>query len=74
MVRARAARGVRPWCSSSVSLICFSTLCSGLSEVIGSWKTIETPPPRTSRSTPAGAPIMSRPSTVIRPLGWLASG
>ena len=29
-----------PWCSSSVSPICFSIVCSGLSEVIGSWKMI----------------------------------
>ena len=38
-MRALARRAPRrPWCSSRISPICRSTECSGLSEVIGSWK------------------------------------
>jgi hypothetical protein len=45
-LRARAAP-VRPRCRSRISPICRSTVCSGLSEVIGSWKIIEMSLPRT---------------------------
>ena len=39
--RARAASPVRPLCRISTSLTCRSIVCSGLSEVIGSWKIID---------------------------------
>ena len=39
----------RPRCSFSISPTCFSMVCSGLSEVIGSWKMIEILSPRISR-------------------------
>ena len=35
----------------NTSAICCSIVCSGLSEVIGSWKIIETAPPRKTRKT-----------------------
>ena len=36
-------------CSTSISPICFSIVCSGLSDVIGSWKMMVMSLPRTSR-------------------------
>ncbi|MNG26468.1 hypothetical protein D3C84_1114650 [compost metagenome] len=45
-VRAVASLPVRPLCSRRISLICFSMLCSGFSEVIGSWKIIAMRLPR----------------------------
>ena len=48
-VRARAAAPVNPRCSSNISPICFSMVCSGLSEVIGSWNTMVMSSPRTRR-------------------------
>ena len=46
----RAAAPLMPRCTSSISPTCRSTVCSGLSEVIGSWKIIEISLPRTLRS------------------------
>ena len=47
---------------------------SGLSEVIGSWKIIETRLPRIWRSLREDAPITSVPSTSMVPLGCEATG
>jgi hypothetical protein len=55
-------------------LTCRSIVCSGLSEVIGSWKIIDTRSPRTARSSRAGAPTSSRPWNLMLPVGWLAVG
>ena len=51
---ARAASPVSPRCSSRISPICFSIVCSGLSEVIGSWKMMVMSLPRTSRISRSG--------------------
>ena len=53
---ARAAAPVRPRCSSKISPICFSIVCSGLSEVIGSWNTMVMSSPRTRRMSRSGKP------------------
>ena len=47
---------------SRVSATCFSSVCSGFSEVIGSWKTIAMRLPRTWRSRAGGAPTISSPA------------
>ena len=65
----RACVAVSPLCSIRVSVICFSTVCSGLSEVIGSWKIIEIRSPRMSWSTDFGAPTSSRPRYRMLPWG-----
>ena len=46
---ARAASRLRPLCRISASSICRSIVCSGLSEVIGSWKIIAMRLPRTAQ-------------------------
>ena len=48
--------------------------CSGLSDVIGSWKTIATRLPRTVRMVEAGAPSSSWPSSRMLPPGCEAVG
>ena len=53
-MRARAAAPVMPRCSSRISPICFSIVCSGLSEVIGSWKMMVMSLPRTWRISRSG--------------------
>src|SRR5580700_12121752 len=61
---------------SGVSATCFSSVCSGLSEVIGSWKTIAIRLPRTSRNRAGAAPTSSSPakrmllSGVCEAAGW----
>jgi hypothetical protein len=60
---------------TSASAIWRSIVCSGLSEVIGSWKTIAMRLPRTSRSLPSLAPTSSSPLKRIElPAGCRASG
>ena len=56
--RGRAASGAL--CTSSTSSTCRSMVCSGLSEVIGSWKTMAMRLPRTSRSVALAARRASR--------------
>jgi hypothetical protein len=73
-IRARAASPFIPLCSSSVSPIWRSTVCSGFSDVIGSWKIMPIWSPRTARRTSAPAPISSVPRRRMLPRGWLARG
>ena len=54
MMRVRAASPVTPPCSSRISPICRSIVCSGLSDVIGSWNTIVMSLPRTLRISDSG--------------------
>ena len=58
---ARRAAAMCLWISK-VSAICFSSVCSGFSEVIGSWKTIAIRLPRTWRSRAGAAPTSSSPA------------
>ena len=67
-MRARVAAD-RPWCSAMISPICRSIVCSGLSEVIGSWNTMVTPAPRISRNSPSDIFKTSRPRKRISPVG-----
>ena len=73
-VRARAA--VRPSrrCTRSTSPICCSTVCSGLSEVIGSWKIMPISGPRTCAGSARRAPISSSPAKRMLPVGWRGRG
>src|SRR5512145_2681061 len=69
------ARARRESPSGSTSVICRSTLSTGLSAVIGSWKTMTMPRPRTRSSSRSGSGTRSRPwkttrPPVIRPGGW----
>jgi hypothetical protein len=59
----------RPWWSAMISPICRAMVCSGLSEVIGSWNTIVTAAPRISRSSPADILRTSLPRNRISPVG-----
>ena len=52
--RRAAARRACRWCRRSTSPICRPTVSTGLSEVIGSWKTYAMSRPRTSRSARLG--------------------
>ena len=52
-----------------ISPTCFSMVCSGFSDVSGSWKMIATRLPRMSRIREAGAPTISSPSSLIEPEG-----
>ena len=55
--RARRWRGyVGPVQRASTSPICRRTVSTGLSEVIGSWKTYAICPPRTARNSRSGKP------------------
>src|SRR5947207_15837574 len=47
---------------SNVSATCFSSVCSGFSEVIGSWKIIAMRLPRISRSRAGALPTNSSPA------------
>ena len=73
-VRARAASAVIWLWSSSTSLICFSTRCSGFSDVIGSWKIIAMRSPRIFASRSSDAPTSSSPSKRMLPDGCRAAG
>ena len=74
---AAAARGcargrplrLRCLCTSRTSLTCFSMVCSGFSEVMGSWKIMAIRLPRTARSTVSLAPSSSWPWNWMLPLG-----
>jgi hypothetical protein len=73
-VRLRAASRDRPLCRISTSFTCRSIVCSGLSEVIGSWKIIEIRLPRTDSRSRVEAPTSSLPWKRMLPVGWLAAG
>ena len=73
-VRARAIAPRMPLCSSNISPICASIVCSGLSEVIGSWKMIEMSLPRISRISFSAACNRSRPRKRMLPEGCEALG
>src|SRR5437868_9900469 len=49
-------------------------VCSGLSDVSGSWKMMVMSSPRISRIWRSLSPIRSRPLKKMRPVGWLAAG
>jgi hypothetical protein len=49
-------------------------VCSGLSEVIGSWKTMVMSSPRTRRMSRSDSGSRSRPLKVMAPEGWCAAG
>ncbi len=68
-MRARAAAPVMPWCSRRISPICFSMVCSGLSDVIGSWKMMVMSLPRTWRISFSDSGSSSWPLNRIEPLG-----
>jgi hypothetical protein len=57
-----------------ISPICASIVCSGLSEVIGSWKMIEMSLPRISRISLSAAVSSSRPRKRMLPEGCEALG
>ena len=69
-----AAAPVMPWCSNRISPICFSIVCSGLSEVIGSWKMMVMSLPRTWRISLSESGSRSRPLNRIEPEGCCADG
>src|SRR5882762_3248167 len=73
-VRARAIEPRMPLCSCRISPICASMVCSGLSEVIGSWKMIEMSLPRIPRISFSDRPSSSRPLKRILPEGCDAVG
>jgi hypothetical protein len=58
-MRPRAGAPVSPWCSARLSPSWRATVCSGLSEVIGSWKMKLMSLPRTRRSVRSSAASMS---------------
>jgi hypothetical protein len=62
IARWRAASFDLSECAWIASTICRPMLCTGLSEVIGSWNTIAMRPPRSNRRSLADRPSMSRPS------------
>ena len=68
-MRARAFSPARPWWIRRISLICFSIVCSGLSEVIGSWKMMVMSLPRTWRISFSGMVSSSRPLNTTEPDG-----
>ena len=72
--RVRAAAPEMPRWIFSTSAICRSIVCSGLSEVIGSWKMMVMSLPRTWRMPSCVSFKRSRPLKVIEPVGWLADG
>jgi hypothetical protein len=51
----------------SGSSICLPIFITGLSDVIGSWKTMETFEPQMSRSLSSPAPTISKPSSTAEP-------
>src|SRR6185437_6243302 len=73
-VRARAIEPRTPPCNCNISPIWDSIVCSGLSEVIGSWKMIEMSLPRMRRISFSGMSISSRPLKWMLPEGCDALG
>src|SRR6266850_1306149 len=74
MACARASRGeVFRW-RNSTSAICSPTGNAGLSEVIGSWKIIDSLSPRRSRSRAAGSFSRSSPSNSTSPAAMRPGG
>ncbi len=73
-MRLRAAPFDMPRWIFKTSLTCVSTVCSGLSEVIGSWKMMEMRLPRTCRISGSGAWSKSLPSRKISPVGCCVPG
>ena len=73
-VRARAFAPLMPLCSCRISPICDSIVCSGLSEVIGSWKMIEMSLPRMPRISCSDSSSSSRPLKRMLPEGCDAVG
>ena len=67
--RAWSAAPASGWCRVTASLTWRPMLCSGLSEVIGSWKTIPATPPRRRCNSRSGACRTSMPSSVMEPAG-----
>ena len=61
-------------CRARVSPIWRSIRCSGLSEVMGSWKTMAMRLPRIWRSRVRDAPSSSSPAKRMLPEGWRARG
>ena len=60
---------------SNVSATCFSSVCSGFSEVIGSWNTIPIRLPRIARSRARAPPTNSSPAKRMLLSGvWAAAG
>src|SRR5436190_18786319 len=60
---------------SNVSATCFSSVCSGFSEVIGSWNTMPMRLPRISRSRARAPPTNSAPAKRLLLSGvWAAAG
>src|SRR3982751_728669 len=74
IVRARAVFPLTPLCRERISPICASIVCSGLSEVIGSWKMIEMSLPRISRISCSDRSISSWPLKWMLPEGCEAFG
>ena len=73
-VRSRASLAESRLWTTSASPTCLAMTCSGLRDVIGSWKIMLTTPPRTSRSRVLSAPSISSPFTSTLPPGWCACG
>ena len=73
-MRARAVCPLMPLWRRRISPICASIVCSGLSEVIGSWKMIEISLPRISRISFSAAVNSSRPRKRMWPEGCEALG
>ncbi len=73
-VRARAIVPLMPLWSERISPICDSIVCSGLSEVIGSWKMIEMSFPRIPRISRSDEVSRSRPLNRMLPEGCDAIG
>ncbi len=73
-VRARASVSLMPLCRISVSRICLCTVCSGFSDVIGSWKIMPIWSPRMRIRSAGLAPIISSPLKRMLPFGWRARG
>ena len=61
-------------CSWTASRSCWPMVCTGLSEVIGSWKIIEISLPRTLRSSDGGSSSRLRPLNMASPLLVLLRG
>ena len=72
--RAQAARRPRRMCLTSGSQSCWPTLNTGLSELIGSWKTHAISLPRSACSSGILACSRSRPCHITRPLRSALSG
>src|SRR4051812_34491796 len=73
-VRARAIEPRMPLCNCRISPICASMVCSGLSDVIGSWKMIEMSLPRMLRISRSDRSSSSRPLKWMLPEGCEAAG